>query len=77
MTKAVSRAVLSLALFFLLYGSDAQKRKLKAQAHTASVRRKMPCRRPRHRLHAIGGHRQGHSVSPPKQLARRGDAHQG
>ena len=77
MTKIHQHAVLSLVLFLFLHGSDDQKRKLKAQAHTASVRRKMPCRRPCHRLHAIGGHRQGHSVPPPKQLARRGDAHQG
>lgn len=77
MTKTVSNAVLSLVFFFLLYGSDAQKRKLEAQAHEPAVRRKMPCHCPRHRLHAIGGHRQGHSVPLPKQLAGRGDAHQG
>lgn len=76
MTKVASRAVLSLVLFILLHGSGDQKRKLKAQAHAPAVRRKMSCRRARHRLHVIGGYRQGHSVPTPKQFARRSDAHQ-
>lgn len=77
MTKTVSNAVLSLVLFFLLYGSDAHKRKLEAQAHEPAMRRKMACCRPHHRLHIIRGHRRGHSVPTPKQHARRSDAYQG
>lgn len=47
-------ALLSLFLTVLMYGTDAQKRSLQAQADVPAIRRKAPCRRPRCGLQFIG-----------------------
>lgn len=49
-----SKALLSLFLFVLRYGTVAQKRALQAQANAPAFRHKVPCRRPRYGLQAVG-----------------------
>ncbi len=49
-----SKALLSLFLLVLLYGTVTQKRALQAQANAPAFRHKMPCRRPRYGLQVIG-----------------------